>query len=156
MDPMPAFAADATRELLVDNLHQHAAAVARTLSRLRRPGPVIGRLGSLVGQVPHLVGEGLAPRVSFNRPVGPRRRLLLVRADLDRAKTIAHAHGAKVNDQVGVLQGNITLGVGVLSYAGHLNFDRGRGCRRRSRRGGLRRQAVDALDRSGARPQEPT
>jgi diacylglycerol O-acyltransferase / wax synthase len=38
--------------------------------------------------------------VSLNGPVGTRRRLLLARADLDRARTVAHAHGGKVNGVV--------------------------------------------------------
>ena len=42
-----------------------------------------------------LAGEGLAPRVSWNRPVGTGRRLLLA-----RAKAVAHVHGATVNDLV--------------------------------------------------------
>jgi diacylglycerol O-acyltransferase / wax synthase len=87
-------------ELLVDNLHQRAAAVAGALSRLRHPAPIGRRLVSVGGQVRELLREGFAPRVSFNRPVGRRRRLLLVRADLARAKAVAHAHEAKVNDVV--------------------------------------------------------
>jgi hypothetical protein len=44
--------------------------------------------------------EGRAPRTSFNRPVGARHRLVLVRGDLERAKQVAHAHNATVNDVV--------------------------------------------------------
>jgi WS/DGAT/MGAT family acyltransferase len=38
--------------------------------------------------------------VSLNEPVGTRRRLMLVRADLAAARTTAHAHDATVNDVV--------------------------------------------------------
>ena len=38
--------------------------------------------------------------MSVNRPVGAHRRLRLIRADLDQARTVAHAHGGKVNDVV--------------------------------------------------------
>jgi hypothetical protein len=38
--------------------------------------------------------------VSFNRPVGPHRRLVLLRADLAAAKEVAHRHGGTVNDVV--------------------------------------------------------
>ena len=38
--------------------------------------------------------------MSWNRPVGTGRRLLLARADLARAKAVAHVHGAAVNDLV--------------------------------------------------------
>ena len=93
--PMPG-----TWELFADNLAQRAAAVTRVLSGFRRPTSVIPRLSSFVRHVRQLLREGFAPRVSFNRPVGRRRRLLLVRADLDQARAVAHAHGAKVNDVV--------------------------------------------------------
>jgi WS/DGAT/MGAT family acyltransferase len=47
-------------------------------------------------------GGGLRPpRVaacSLVHPVGPRRRVLVVRHDLDSLRTAAHAHGATVND----------------------------------------------------------
>jgi diacylglycerol O-acyltransferase / wax synthase len=42
--------------------------------------------------------EQRAPRTSLNRPIGPDRRLALIRSHLDLAKKIAHAHQAKVND----------------------------------------------------------
>ncbi|HZD79540.1 MAG TPA: wax ester/triacylglycerol synthase family O-acyltransferase [Actinomycetota bacterium] len=88
------------RELLGDNLRHRAVAVTRAVSRLRRPAQLVRRLGSTALQVRQLLHEGLAPRVSLNRPVGRRRRLLLGRADLDRVRALAHAHGAKVNDVV--------------------------------------------------------
>jgi WS/DGAT/MGAT family acyltransferase len=44
--------------------------------------------------------EGRAPRTSFNRPVGGERRVQLVRADLEQARKVAHAHHATVNDVV--------------------------------------------------------
>jgi WS/DGAT/MGAT family acyltransferase len=47
-----------------------------------------------------LAREGRAPRTSFNRPVGRQHRVLLVRAGLDQAKQVAHAHHATVNDVV--------------------------------------------------------
>jgi diacylglycerol O-acyltransferase / wax synthase len=87
-------------ELLADNLSRRAAAVMSVVSRLRRPAMLIDQLGSLAGQLRQLQGEGFAPRVSLNRPVGMHRRLQLVRGDLTKAKKVAHAHGAKVNDVV--------------------------------------------------------
>lgn len=42
----------------------------------------------------------LGPRCSLHRPVGPRRRFGVVRADLDRVRSLGHAHGATVNDVV--------------------------------------------------------
>jgi diacylglycerol O-acyltransferase / wax synthase len=43
---------------------------------------------------------GRAPSMSWNRPIGHRQRVMLVRADLGSLKAAAHAHGAKVNDVV--------------------------------------------------------
>ena len=49
-------------------------------------------------QALQLAREGRAPRTSFNRPVGWQHRVLLVRANLEQAKRVAHAHHATVND----------------------------------------------------------
>jgi WS/DGAT/MGAT family acyltransferase len=40
------------------------------------------------------------PRTSLNRPIGPDRRLAIVRGHLEVARQVAHAHRAKVNDVV--------------------------------------------------------
>ena len=84
------------RELFAENLARRAEA----MSLLRHPSWMGRRLGWLLGQGRQVLRDGFAPRTSFNRPVGTRRRLILVRADLDRAKAMAQAHGAKVNDVV--------------------------------------------------------
>src|SRR6516165_10875815 len=55
---------------------------------------------TLFRQARQLAREGRAPRTSFNRPVGRQHRVLLVRAGLDQAKQVAHAHHATVNDVV--------------------------------------------------------
>jgi diacylglycerol O-acyltransferase / wax synthase len=74
--------------------------VAAAGPRLRHPAAIVVSLGARTRQLRLAVGEGLAPRVSWNRPAGRRRRLLLVRADLAGAKAVAHAHGGTVNDVV--------------------------------------------------------
>jgi diacylglycerol O-acyltransferase / wax synthase len=89
-----------TRELLADNLLWRMDALYRTVTALRHPLAILRRLAGLLGQLGQLIREGSAPRVSLNRQVGERRRLVLVRADLERTKAVAHAHGAKVNDVV--------------------------------------------------------
>jgi WS/DGAT/MGAT family acyltransferase len=43
---------------------------------------------------------GRAPSLSWNRPIGRRQRVMLLRADLGSVKAAAHTHGAKVNDVV--------------------------------------------------------
>lgn len=92
--------APTARDLFADSVGHRAAAMSRAFGRLRRPALVIRHLGSLVLQVRQLLRDGTAPRVSFNRPVGARRRLLLARADLSRVRAVAHTNGAKVNDVV--------------------------------------------------------
>jgi WS/DGAT/MGAT family acyltransferase len=87
-------------ELLTNNLRRQRAALAGALSWLGHPVRALRRLRSGAAQLGGLLREGLAPRSSLNRPVGKRRRLLLVRADLEAARRVAHAHGAKVNDVV--------------------------------------------------------
>jgi WS/DGAT/MGAT family acyltransferase len=88
------------RELYADHLLRLAGAVSRAISSARRPAAVGHNLASRLGQARRLIREGFAPRVSLNEPVGTRRRLMLVRADLAGARATAHAHGAKVNDVV--------------------------------------------------------
>jgi len=89
-----------------------------------------GLVAARVAQVADLVRAGRAPALSFNRPVSGRTRIVLVRADLARTKTVAHAHGGKVNDVVlaavgggarrllaerGELTGDLTLRVSVIA-----------------------------------------
>ncbi len=93
-------AAPTPRALLLDNLLGWVAATRAGLIQIARPRSLLRRLGVFVGQVQQIRREGRAPRVSFNQPVGKHHGLSLVRADLDRAKTVAHAHHATVNDVV--------------------------------------------------------
>lgn len=86
--------------LFTDSWRRRADAAAAAGSRLRHPAFVVHSLGARARQLRLALGEGLAPRVSWNQPAGTRRRLLLVRADLASAKTVAHAHGGTVNDVV--------------------------------------------------------
>jgi diacylglycerol O-acyltransferase / wax synthase len=88
------------RELFVDNLRWRAGLLSRSLAILRYPIRMLLRLGGPIRQMGQLLREGSAPRLSLNRPVGKHRRLALVRADLERTRAVAHAHGAKVNDVV--------------------------------------------------------
>ena len=94
-EPVPA-----ARELAADQLRRSALALARVTSRVRHPSAVAARLGGLARQAGQLARDGPAPRVSLNVPVSGHHRLLLVRADLERARAAAHAHGGTVNDLV--------------------------------------------------------
>jgi len=88
------------RQLYADQLRRQAATMSRALTRLRRPGALVRRLTTRLRQLGQLSGEGRAPRVSLNRPVGARRQLMLVRADLAAARAAGRAVDAKVNDVV--------------------------------------------------------
>lgn len=88
------------RELAADNLRRQRKAAAGAVARLRHPAAVAARLHTLARQASRLVREGRAPRVSLNVPVGEHRRICLLRADLERAGTAAHAAGGTVNDVV--------------------------------------------------------
>ena len=88
------------RELLADAMRGRALATTGVLSGLRRPAAFTTRVRGLARNAGDLAREGRAPRVSINVPVSGHRRLVLVRADLDRARSVAHAHGGTVNDVV--------------------------------------------------------
>ncbi len=88
------------RELLADAMRRRALAAAGVLSGLGHPAGLAAHLRGLARNAADLAREGRAPRVSLNVPVSGRRRLILVRADLARARSVAHAHGGTVNDVV--------------------------------------------------------
>ncbi len=85
-------------DLFLDNLGRHRAALRVGLGHIEHPRAALERARRFVRQLIRIAGEGRAPRVSFNRPVGNQHRLMLVRADLEPATTVAHAHHATVND----------------------------------------------------------
>ena len=86
--------------LAADQLRRQALLLRALAARLRRPRAMIARLGVLARQAGRLAREGRAPRVSLNVPVTGPRHVLLIRADLERARTVGHAHGGTVNDVV--------------------------------------------------------
>ncbi len=88
------------RELLADAMRGRTLAAASALSGLRHPAALTAGLRGLARNVGDLAREGRAPRVSVNVPVSGHRRLCLVRADLARARSVAHAQGGTVNDVV--------------------------------------------------------
>lgn len=92
-DAMPS-----ARELAADNIGRGAAAIGRALATLARPITTARRVRDAWPAVNETFGAPPVPRTSFNRPLGPGRKLVLVRERLDDAKQIAHAYGATVND----------------------------------------------------------
>ena len=87
-------------ELLGDALRRSITGIGRGVRKVEHPRRALAAARMLFRQGLQLAREGRAPRTSFNRPVGRQHRVLLVRADLERAKQVAHAHHATVNDVV--------------------------------------------------------
>jgi diacylglycerol O-acyltransferase / wax synthase len=87
-------------ELLGDALRRSITGIRRGVLKIEHPRRALAPAGTLFRQALQLAHEGRAPRTSFNRPVGRQHRVRLVRANLEQAKQVAHAHHATVNDVV--------------------------------------------------------
>jgi WS/DGAT/MGAT family acyltransferase len=84
---------------LADNLSRRRAGLAAALARLRHPRKLAAQARVLAGAGRMVAGgRRHRPRSVLRRPVGGRRRLALVRAELAVVKDVAHAQGATVND----------------------------------------------------------
>jgi hypothetical protein len=71
---------------------------ARLLAGLAHPAAAAQNLGKPWPIVRGLLGEKRLPTTSLDRVIGNERTLAIVRSRLDALKTVAHEHGAKVND----------------------------------------------------------
>jgi len=89
-----------TRELLAGSLRTKVSAATSAPAQLRHPPAILARLRPLARSARALARARRAPRVSINVPVSGHHHLMLVRADLDRIRNVAHAHGGTVNDVV--------------------------------------------------------
>jgi diacylglycerol O-acyltransferase / wax synthase len=87
-------------ELLGDALRRSITGIRRAVHQIEHPRQALAPARTMFRQALQLAREGRAPRTSFNRPVGRQHRVLLVRAGLEQAKQVAHAHHATVNDVV--------------------------------------------------------
>jgi diacylglycerol O-acyltransferase / wax synthase len=87
-------------QLLRDALRRAITGISRSMHKIEHPRRTLTPARTLFRQALQLAREGRAPRTSFNRPVGSQHRVLLVRAGLEQAKQVAHAHHATVNDVV--------------------------------------------------------
>ncbi len=90
--------APSDRELLIDNVQRQLRAVARAGSTLMRPTATLRHARQAWPAIRELLAEEPATRTSLDRMVGPGRRLAVIRNSLDEVKTVAHGHGATVND----------------------------------------------------------
>jgi diacylglycerol O-acyltransferase / wax synthase len=96
--PWVARATPTRPQLAGDALRGSIAGIRRGVHTIGHPRRALAGARTLYRQALQLAREGRAPRTSFNRPVSSRHRVLLVRAGLDHAKQVAHAHHATVND----------------------------------------------------------
>ena len=92
--PPPAeMAAPTWRELVYDNLRARLGGL-RQVNTMRLVAAAVRGTYLLLSESRN------APRTSLNAPVGPNRRLAVLRLDLAEVKRVAHAHGGKVNDVI--------------------------------------------------------
>ena len=87
--------------LIRDNLVRKGATVGRALRRLAHPVALLRSTALSCRGLWETVREGFgAPHTSFNRPIGFRRGLAVLRLPLRDVKDLAHARGVKVNDVI--------------------------------------------------------
>ena len=92
-EPVPSAA-----ELFHDNMRQRMHGAGRAVSAIARPRTTARHVREGWPAVRETLADTSAPRTSFNRPIGPDRRLALARSSIDLAKQIGHRDGATVND----------------------------------------------------------
>jgi diacylglycerol O-acyltransferase len=90
------------RGLLVrDNLARKCDLVARAGRRLAHPLDFLRSTALSCRGLWEALKEGFgAPRTSLNRPIGPNRRIAVMRLQLNEVKEFAHTRGVKVNDVI--------------------------------------------------------
>jgi diacylglycerol O-acyltransferase / wax synthase len=96
-DPAPVPSPNTLRS---DSVQRRLAPVSDGAAWLLRPERWWEQTTTAMGPLLQLLRDGPAPRSFLNGPIGTHRRLLLARADLERTRAAAHAHGAKINDVV--------------------------------------------------------
>jgi diacylglycerol O-acyltransferase / wax synthase len=85
-------------ELFIDNAQRRLRAATRAGSMLVRPGATLRHARQAWPAIRELLAEEPATLTSLDQMVGPSRSLAVIRTSLDEVKTVAHAHGATVND----------------------------------------------------------
>lgn len=91
--------APSPRALAIDNVARKGRSLGRAAARLAHPVVFARSVGASVRGMWAAMLEGLgAPRTSINRPIGPERRVGVVRLSLADVKSVAHEAGVKVND----------------------------------------------------------
>ena len=89
-----------TGELLRDNIRRRREELGHGWSAFVHPSRTLSLARRALPAWREVLTERPAPRTSLNHPVGPERRLAIVRGRLDPTRRVAHIHHAKVNDVV--------------------------------------------------------
>lgn len=90
--------APTTAALLEESVQRRRAHRRERLTSLSHPLRGLRQLWTTWPALRELVAEPALPGTSLDRMVGEGRRIAFVRGDLEVARQIAHAYGAKVND----------------------------------------------------------
>jgi diacylglycerol O-acyltransferase / wax synthase len=98
VQPWTPAAAPSARDLFEDNLRRRVDTLGRALSTLVRPVTALRHVRDAWPALHETFAEERAPRTSLNRPIGPDRRLAVIRSNVDRAGEIATANSATIND----------------------------------------------------------
>lgn len=96
--PWTPAAVPSARELFDDNLRWRIHGLGHTVSALAHPVQIARQAQRAWPAAREAFAEQRAPRTSLNRPIGPYRKLAVVRSRLELVKGIARAQGATVND----------------------------------------------------------
>jgi len=92
-DPLPS-----AGDLLRDNLTRRAHRLISMLGSLAHPLCLARRVWSELKVMGRVFRAVKAPASSLNQRVGPRRRMALIRGDLEAHREIAHSRSSTVND----------------------------------------------------------
>lgn len=88
-------------DALLDSTKEPMIAFGRTVSNaIRRPRETITDAASVALGASRTLSRGLAPRSSFNIPVGATRRFAMTEVTLDDARAVKSALGGTVNDVI--------------------------------------------------------
>ncbi len=85
-------------DLVIDNVERHLRSFRRGAAVLLRPRTTVRHLRAAWPAIREVLAEQPATATSVDRIVGPHRTLQVLRLDLDQVRSVAHEHGATVND----------------------------------------------------------
>jgi diacylglycerol O-acyltransferase len=86
------------RALVLDAVRRRVVAMGGAIALLLHPVRTARHLRAAMLEVRHLIGGRPASKTSSDSLVGPERAFALLRGELRRARQVARAHGATVND----------------------------------------------------------